>query len=183
MLQFLTSLSFLSVRASSRTLPLQLSFFLINLPVNSSIFLTVFFLLLKVLTVYHDDDAAVGWSCFQMGLGRKTEDPEPGRCRRTDGKKWRCSKEAYPDSKYCERHMHRGKNRSRKPVEISVPTISTSVSAQNNSSLYPQPHLLHFASMDSSSQADNRNQRSDRFFFFLFFFIIIIIIISYMSTS
>ncbi|KAL3825371.1 hypothetical protein ACJIZ3_021400 [Penstemon smallii] len=44
--------------------------------------------------------------------------PEPGRCRRTDGKKWRCSKEAYTDSKYCERHMHRGRNRSRKPVEI-----------------------------------------------------------------
>ena len=49
-------------------------------------------------------------------FGKKL-DPEPGRCRRTDGKKWRCSKDAYPDSKYCERHMHRGKNRSRKPVE------------------------------------------------------------------
>ncbi|XP_065868090.1 growth-regulating factor 5 [Euphorbia lathyris] len=59
---------------------------------------------------------SIGWGCFQVGFGRKT-DPEPGRCRRTDGKKWRCSKEAYPDSKYCERHMHRGRNRSRKPVE------------------------------------------------------------------
>ncbi|XP_052209806.1 growth-regulating factor 3-like [Diospyros lotus] len=47
----------------------------------------------------------------------KKMDPEPGRCRRTDGKKWRCSKDAYPGSKYCERHMHRGRNRSRKPVE------------------------------------------------------------------
>ncbi|XWS65022.1 hypothetical protein CRYUN_Cryun05aG0055000 [Craigia yunnanensis] len=47
----------------------------------------------------------------------KKVDPEPGRCRRTDGKKWRCSKDAYPDSKYCERHMNRGRNRSRKPVE------------------------------------------------------------------
>lgn len=47
----------------------------------------------------------------------KKLDPEPGRCRRTDGKKWRCSKDAYPDSKYCERHMHRGRNRSRKHVE------------------------------------------------------------------
>lgn len=56
-----------------------------------------------------------------MGYGRKI-DPEPGRCRRTDGKKWRCSKEAYPDSKYCERHMHRGRNRSRKPVEIITHT-------------------------------------------------------------
>ncbi|KAJ1692954.1 hypothetical protein LUZ63_009652 [Rhynchospora breviuscula] len=49
----------------------------------------------------------------------KKLDPEPWRCRRTDGKKWRCAKEAYPDSKYCERHMHRGRNRSRKPVESS----------------------------------------------------------------
>ncbi|ANM62994.1 growth-regulating factor 6 [Arabidopsis thaliana] len=57
-----------------------------------------------------------GWNVYEMGMGRKI-DAEPGRCRRTDGKKWRCSKEAYPDSKYCERHMHRGKNRSssRKP--------------------------------------------------------------------
>lgn len=56
----------------------------------------------------------------------KKLDPEPGRCRRTDGKKWRCSKDAYPDSKYCERHMHRGRNRSRKPVESH--TISQSAS-------------------------------------------------------
>ncbi|KAL3535536.1 hypothetical protein ACH5RR_003997 [Cinchona calisaya] len=52
--------------------------------------------------------------------------PEPGRCRRTDGKKWRCSKAAYPDSKYCERHMHRGRNRSRKPVEQQQLIITSS---------------------------------------------------------
>jgi hypothetical protein len=78
---------------------------------------------------------AVGWGCYGMGFGRKAdEDPEPGRCRRTDGKKWRCSKEAYPDSKYCEKHMHRGKNRSRKPVEMSLATpapysVTTAASA------------------------------------------------------
>ncbi|KAI3465232.1 hypothetical protein Pfo_021895 [Paulownia fortunei] len=44
-------------------------------------------------------------------------DPEPGRCRRTDGKKWRCSRDAVADQKYCERHMNRGRHRSRKPVE------------------------------------------------------------------
>ncbi|KAL0374555.1 UNVERIFIED_CONTAM: Growth-regulating factor 1, partial [Sesamum radiatum] len=66
----------------------------------------------------------IGWNSFHMGFGRKI-DPEPGRCRRTDGKKWRCSKEAYPDSKYCERHMHRGRNRSRKPVEILSQTTAT----------------------------------------------------------
>lgn len=70
-----------------------------------------------------------------MGLGRKI-DPEPGRCRRTDGKKWRCSKEAFPDSKYCERHMHRGKNRSRKPVEV-LKTATGTNSNSNPSSVTP----------------------------------------------
>ncbi|CAD6262440.1 unnamed protein product [Miscanthus lutarioriparius] len=64
--------------------------------------------------VYHQP--ALGYGTY---FGKKV-DPEPGRCRRTDGKKWRCSKEAAPDSKYCERHMHRGRNRSRKPVEAQL---------------------------------------------------------------
>ncbi|OVA08358.1 WRC [Macleaya cordata] len=73
---------------------------------------------------------SMGWGCFHMGLGRKI-DPEPGRCRRTDGKKWRCSKEAFPDSKYCEKHMHRGRNRSRKPVEVITTTQSKPMSSFN----------------------------------------------------
>ncbi|OIW05570.1 hypothetical protein TanjilG_23356 [Lupinus angustifolius] len=77
---------------------------------------------------------AVSYSSF---YGKKI-DPEPGRCRRTDGKKWRCSKEAYPDSKYCERHMHRGRNRSRKPVESQtmtpLPSTVTSVTIAGSSS-------------------------------------------------
>ncbi|XP_050215422.1 growth-regulating factor 1-like [Mercurialis annua] len=108
----------------------------------------------------------IGWNCFQMGLGRKI-DPEPGRCRRTDGKKWRCSKEAYPDSKYCERHMHRGKNRSRKPVEAANqtatidPIIPATVSsmAKNHSAgaglLTPPSHSL---SLLSSDQSHHQNQ-------------------------
>ena len=108
---------------------------------------------------------AVGWNCFQMGLGRKI-DPEPGRCRRTDGKKWRCSKEAFLDSKYCERHMHRGKNRSRKPVEvlktspISTPkssdttTITTKI---NTCSASPSPAAFHSlsSSLPSLSSSDS----------------------------
>nr|BAJ87627.1 predicted protein [Hordeum vulgare subsp. vulgare] len=78
--------------------------------------------------------ATLGWGCFGMGFGRKPEDPEPGRCRRTDGKKWRCSREAYPDSKYCEKHMHRGKNRSRKPVEMSLATPPPPPSSSASSS-------------------------------------------------
>ncbi|MED6156116.1 hypothetical protein PIB30_011576 [Stylosanthes scabra] len=83
---------------------------------------------------HHHPPQHLGWNYLQMGLGRKI-DPEPGRCRRTDGKKWRCSKEAYPDSKYCERHMHRGKNRSRKPVEQTLkqspPTTNTDDAASS----------------------------------------------------
>ncbi|OEL37193.1 Growth-regulating factor 2 [Dichanthelium oligosanthes] len=70
------------------------------------------------------------WGCYGAGaqFGRKAEDPEPGRCRRTDGKKWRCSREAHGDSKYCEKHIHRGKSRSRKPVE-AVTSSATSPAA------------------------------------------------------
>ncbi|CAJ2667336.1 unnamed protein product [Trifolium pratense] len=51
---------------------------------------------------------------------KSNNDPEEGRCRRTDGKKWRCSREVAPNNKYCERHMHRGRSRprSRKHVEL-----------------------------------------------------------------
>ncbi|XP_042385100.1 growth-regulating factor 6-like isoform X3 [Zingiber officinale] len=55
--------------------------------------------------------STLGWR--QVGK----EDPEPGRCRRTDGKKWRCARDVVADQKYCERHMNRGRHRSRKHVE------------------------------------------------------------------
>ena len=64
----------------------------------------------------------------------KKIDPEPGRCRRTDGKKWRCSKDAYPDSKYCERHMHRGRNHSRNPVESQSTSQSLSTVMSHSTS-------------------------------------------------
>ncbi|XP_041001859.1 LOW QUALITY PROTEIN: growth-regulating factor 9-like [Juglans microcarpa x Juglans regia] len=69
---------------------------------------------------------------------RTMMDPEPGRCRRTDGKKWRCGKDVVPDQKYCERHMHRGRQRSRKPVEaieISSPDSVPSGSGWSNDKL------------------------------------------------
>ncbi|KAK8691954.1 hypothetical protein V6N13_075442 [Hibiscus sabdariffa] len=68
----------------------------------------------------------LGWRAFQLGFSNHT-DPEPGRCRRTDGKKWRCSRDAVAYQKYCERHMNRGCNRSRKPVEgHSIAATATS---------------------------------------------------------
>ncbi|KAK0585499.1 hypothetical protein LWI29_029494 [Acer saccharum] len=64
--------------------------------------------------------------------GRAAMDPEPGRCRRTDGKKWRCSRDVVAGHKYCERHMHRGRNRSRKPVEIPTPNLTTAAAAASS---------------------------------------------------
>ncbi|KAJ4956822.1 hypothetical protein NE237_013605 [Protea cynaroides] len=57
--------------------------------------------------------------CFNLPFSSGM-DPELGRCRRTDGKKWRCSRDAAPEQKYCERHMQRGRPRSRKPVELHL---------------------------------------------------------------
>ncbi|AQK80036.1 putative growth-regulating factor 14 isoform X2 [Zea mays] len=79
---------------------------------------------------YHQHHPSLSYYAY---YGKKL-DPEPWRCRRTDGKKWRCSKEAHPDSKYCERHMHRGRNRSRKPVE--------SKTASSSSPAHPSPPQL-----------------------------------------
>ncbi|KAG6475890.1 hypothetical protein ZIOFF_065120 [Zingiber officinale] len=89
---------------------------------------------------------AIGWGAYQMGDARKEVDPEPGRCRRTDGKKWRCSKEAFPDSKYCERHIHRGKGRSRKPVELSLATGRPVVSHSSPNFHPPPPPPLSLSS-------------------------------------
>lgn len=43
-----------------------------------------------------------------LRIHRVETDNEPGRCRRTDGKKWRCRKDALSGQKYCDKHMHRG---------------------------------------------------------------------------
>ncbi|XP_015888822.3 growth-regulating factor 2 isoform X1 [Ziziphus jujuba] len=64
---------------------------------------------------------------------RNMIDPEPGRCRRTDGKKWRCSRNVVPDQKYCVQHMHRGRQRSRKPVEAPDIASPSSDTPPNNS--------------------------------------------------
>lgn len=45
----------------------------------------------------------------------KTSQESELRCKRTDGKKWRCKKEVLPDQKYCAQHINRGKVRLEKP--------------------------------------------------------------------
>lgn len=101
-------------------------------------------------------------------------DAEPGRCKRTDGKKWRCSRDVAPHQKYCERHLHRGRPRSRKPVEVkngenlkktraeqshAPTTAAATVSSQQLAAANDKPPLLFNAKTDltvSSYNAPNR---------------------------
>ncbi|KFK39890.1 hypothetical protein AALP_AA3G302300 [Arabis alpina] len=105
----------------------------------------------------------IGWNVYEMG--RKV-DAEPGRCRRTDGKKWRCSKEASPDSKYCERHMHRGKNRSsssRKPL----PPPQFSVSSTPNLLVHSSSRVTSGLAMEDDCGYQSREKKPDRHCFIL----------------
>ncbi|CAL1395717.1 unnamed protein product [Linum trigynum] len=96
-----------------------------------------------------------GWGPFHPGFS-SSGDPEPGRCRRTDGKKWRCSRDAVPDQKYCERHINRGRHRSRKPVEVrsghSVATTNNAVAAAAAKAI-PAANTTTIASTAASSVA------------------------------
>ncbi|KAJ1430363.1 WRC domain [Sesbania bispinosa] len=86
-----------------------------------------------------------GWGGFHLGFSNNT-DPEPGRCRRTDGKKWRCSRDAVVDQKYCERHMNRGRHRSRKPVEgQSGHAVTVGTTNTTNSNTVPSTTVSTFA--------------------------------------
>ncbi|KAK6920243.1 WRC domain [Dillenia turbinata] len=49
--------------------------------------------------------------------------------RRTDGKKWWCSRAVVPHQKYCKRHMHRGAN---KPLNDSSNTVTIAFYAAGN---------------------------------------------------
>lgn len=92
---------------------------------------------------------ALGWGAFHLGFSN-SNDPEPGRCRRTDGKKWRCSRDAVADQKYCERHMNRGRHRSRKPVEGQT---GNSASGNNTSATTTSAKLTNMSSAASAALA------------------------------
>eukprot|EP00249_Psilotum_nudum_P013029 c24113_g2_i2 orf=1158-2831(+) len=86
-----------------------------------------------IVAAHHQQLANIGWGNYHIGFASNT-DPEPGRCRRTDGKKWRCSREVVPDQKYCERHMHRGRHRARKAVDTQTPSASSVMTVATPSS-------------------------------------------------
>lgn len=85
-----------------------------------------------------NNEIGVGGGYYRFSAGG---DPEPGRCRRTDGKKWRCSRDVEPGMKYCERHVHRGRPRSRKPVELLHKTtkLTTTTTTTPTKTTAPPP--------------------------------------------
>ncbi|KAK8652903.1 hypothetical protein V6N13_126926 [Hibiscus sabdariffa] len=84
---------------------------------------------------------SLGWGSFHLRYTSKT-DPEPGRCRRTDGKKWRCSWDAVANKKYCEKHINRGCHRSRKHVEGQTSHAATGTTNSK---------VVHTSSSESAS--------------------------------
>ncbi|XP_027355262.1 growth-regulating factor 1-like [Abrus precatorius] len=109
---------------------------------------------------------AVGWGGFHLGFSNNT-DPEPGRCRRTDGKKWRCSRDAVVDQKYCERHMNRGRHRSRKPVEgqsghavtgTTPPTTTTTTNATSLTTMHSNNNTVIHRSTASNNLSIAQHQ-------------------------
>lgn len=97
----------------------------------------------------HAGNNAVGFGTGSQG----NADPEPGRCRRTDGKKWRCARDVVQDQKYCERHMHRGRHRSRaKNAEAQVVTTS-----QSTGTVVSSVSNAPSGSVDDSSAVENAN--------------------------
>ncbi|XP_010531313.1 PREDICTED: growth-regulating factor 1 [Tarenaya hassleriana] len=106
-----------------------------------------------------------GWGgAFHLGFSGGSMDPEPGRCRRTDGKKWRCSRDAVPDQKYCERHINRGRHRSRKHVEGHSGHTPAAGSTAASKVVTPKPSsdVVALAS-DSLSIGGHSNPSPDSF--------------------
>ncbi|KAL4385147.1 hypothetical protein GQ457_15G011810 [Hibiscus cannabinus] len=105
--------------------------------------------------------SALGGGALNKRLGGRG-DVEPGRCKRTDGKKWRCSRDVAPGQKYCERHLHRGRPRSRKPVELPnkrtrhTHTHAQALSSSSSTLLTKTASQPHFAA--TSAQAFQQNQ-------------------------
>ncbi|KAF5816783.1 putative transcription factor interactor and regulator C3H-WRC/GRF family [Helianthus annuus] len=92
-------------------------------------------------TEKHSNDLGCGASSNDHNIGQSE------RCRRTDGKRWRCKKDVLPNQKYCERHVHRGRICSRKPVEVVDKTFLESKSTAMTSISFPKttPNLQSHA--------------------------------------
>ncbi|CAH2078102.1 unnamed protein product [Thlaspi arvense] len=111
---------------------------LLQIPVIVSFLVTCGLDLLLSLTV-----AVAKGGSLKLGIASNASnnsgDMEPWRCKRTDGKKWRCSRNVIPDQKYCERHTHKSRPRSRKHVESSSHHSDTRPS-KNDTNLFARSY-------------------------------------------
>ncbi|KAL8142692.1 hypothetical protein V2J09_015724 [Rumex salicifolius] len=111
----------------------------------------------------NDHGNSSGRSGFDLRYAVGSRDAEPWRCRRTDGKKWRCSRDVAPDQKYCERHSHKGRpSRSRKHVESSSASSSSSTSSSiSNARINNNNNINNRTFMQSSAvnPANNINMK------------------------
>ncbi|KAM2035557.1 hypothetical protein EV2_039526 [Malus domestica] len=91
---------------------------------------------------------------LELGISGSS-DPEPWRCKRTDGKKWRCSRDVAPDLKYCERHAHKTRNRSRKPVESQ--TLNPNFLTNNNNMRSPTSNFFRQSNITNQQSPYSSN--------------------------
>ncbi|XP_076946522.1 growth-regulating factor 2-like [Bidens hawaiensis] len=101
-----------------------------------------------------------GWGALRVGLCAGS-DPEPGRCRSEN------RREEAGDQKYCERHINRGRHRSRKLVEAqngakAMPISKTSCE-DNRYAFYSKPNMeaMVVPMLSSSSIPRKRGHVSD----------------------
>lgn len=128
---------------------------------NADIFFILLIFFINYLLIFFILLWLAGWGGHPYTMGYALTmtggagDPEPGRCRRTDGKKWRCSRDAVADQKYCERHINRGRHRSRKHVEPHSNRLSSSTKS-NTTTNVSKP-----ASTTAATSASTQPQTND----------------------
>ncbi|KAK4844524.1 hypothetical protein QYF36_021271 [Acer negundo] len=101
-------------------------------------------------------------SNMELGFlsNNNNSDPEPWRCRRTDGKKWRCSRDVAPDQKYCERHSHKSRPRSRKPVEVQAHLNKNDQNLKHSPNLAPSmSQFVNQTLLSSMASTDEQQPR------------------------
>lgn len=95
---------------------------------------------ISVKNVVYGNTVVVNSNAVCKNRGITVEEPQ--RCKRTDGKRWRCSKEAIPQKKYCGSHINRGSKRGRSSSEAA--TAATLVTLKNDhSNLNTDLSILH----------------------------------------
>ncbi|KAK4418744.1 Growth-regulating factor 9 [Sesamum alatum] len=138
-----------------------------GLPVPFHLFLPIWTSVFNSLgpSIYKKYPSFLGISPENSDQSYSIMDPEPGRCRRTDGRKWRCSKNVVPLQKYCERHMHRGRQGSRKHVETieNVPRTHNKISDDNRMPIVSliTPHIDNGIAISFQSNLDPRQPCSN----------------------